>query len=42
MIQRLKIGDKIGVYSPSSPATVTANKRYLRAKHFLEWRYFIA
>lgn len=41
MIQRLKKGDKIGIYSPSSPATVTAKKRYLRAKQFLESKGFI-
>lgn len=41
MIQRLKKGDKIGIYSPSSPATVTASKRYLRARQFLESKGFI-
>lgn len=41
MIQYLKKGDKIGVYSPSSPSTVTAKKRYLRAKQFLESKGFI-
>lgn len=34
-MQNLGKGDKIGIYSPSSPATVTAHKRYLRAKRFL-------
>lgn len=41
MIERLKKGDKIGIFSPSSPATVSAKKRYLRAKHFLESKGFI-
>lgn len=41
MIQRLRKGDKIGIYTPSSPATVTARKRYVRAKQFLESKGFI-
>ncbi|MFJ7932627.1 S66 peptidase family protein [Peribacillus sp. NPDC096448] len=41
MIQHLRKGDKIGIYTPSSPATVTAQKRYLRAIQFLESKGFI-
>lgn len=40
-MQYLNKGDKIGIYTPSSPATVTAQKRYLRAKQFLESKGFI-
>ncbi len=36
----LKPGDKIGFFSPSSPATVFAPKRFERAKHFLESKGF--
>lgn len=32
----LKIGDKVGFFSPSSPATVFAPNRFERAKQFLE------
>jgi len=32
----LKTGDKVGFFSPSSPATVFAPKRFERAKQFLE------
>lgn len=38
--KRLHIGDTIAVFSPSSPATVTAKKRYIRAKTFLESKGF--
>ncbi|MEC0347868.1 S66 family peptidase [Peribacillus frigoritolerans] len=41
MIHHLRKGDKIGIYTPSSPATVTAQKRYVRAKQFLESKGFI-
>jgi muramoyltetrapeptide carboxypeptidase LdcA involved in peptidoglycan recycling len=37
---RLKQGDIIGIYSPSSPVTVTAPKRFNRAKAFLESKGF--
>lgn len=40
MIRQLKKGDKIGIFTPSSPATVTARKRYERAKLFLESKGF--
>lgn len=33
--KKLKTGDTIGVFSPSSPATVTAKNRYIRAKQYL-------
>jgi muramoyltetrapeptide carboxypeptidase LdcA involved in peptidoglycan recycling len=33
---RMKKGDAIGVFSPSSPITVTSPKRFHRAKQFLE------
>lgn len=39
-MKRLKNGDKIGIFSPSSPASVTAEKRYKRAKAFLENKGF--
>jgi len=38
---RLKKGDTIGIFSPSSPSTVTAKKRYERAKAFLEEKGFV-
>lgn len=37
---RLRTGDKIAVFSPSSPATVTAEKRYQRGKSYLEEKGF--
>lgn len=36
MVLRLQKGEKIGIYSPSSPASVWAKERYERAKVFLE------
>lgn len=36
----LKLGDKIGFFSPSSPATVFAPKRFQRAKSYLESKGF--
>jgi len=36
----LKKGDTIGIFTPSSPATVTAKKRFERAKSFLESKGF--
>lgn len=36
----LKVGDKIGYFSPSSPATVFAPKRFERAKRYLESKGF--
>ncbi len=36
----LKVGDKIGYFSPSSPATVFAPKRFERAKSYLESKGF--
>lgn len=41
MLQKLKNGDTIAIFSPSSPATVSAEKRYKRAKEFLENKGFI-
>lgn len=38
---RLRPGDKIAVFSPSSPATVTAEKRYRRGKSYLEGKRFL-
>ena len=35
-MNKLNPGDKVGIFTPSSPATVTARKRYERAKSFLE------
>lgn len=40
-LNALKPGDKIGIYSPSAPATVNAPKRFARAKQFLEDKGFI-
>lgn len=40
MGKRLQKGDVIGIYTPSSPATVTARPRYERAKAFLEEKGF--
>lgn len=37
---KLHTGDTIAVFSPSSPATKTAKKRYLRGKHYLEAKGF--
>lgn len=33
---KLNVGDTVGVFSPSSPATVFAKERYERAKKYLE------
>lgn len=38
--QALKIGDKIGFFSPSSPATAYAPNRFKRAKSYLESQGF--
>ena len=40
MLQSLKQGDKIGIYSPSYPATVLAEKRFIRAKEFIRGKGF--
>lgn len=37
---RLKTGDKIGIFSPSSPVTATSPRRFARAKRFLESKGF--
>lgn len=37
---KLKVGDTIAVFSPSAPATATAQVRYLRGKAFLESKGF--
>ncbi|WP_027847510.1 S66 family peptidase [Marinococcus halotolerans] len=41
MMLPLRPGDKIGIFTPSSPATVTARTRFERAKSFLESKGFI-
>ncbi|SOC42793.1 S66 family peptidase [Ureibacillus acetophenoni] len=41
MLNRLKKGDKIAIFSPSSPATVWAYQRFQRAKAFIEDKGFI-
>jgi len=41
MVQRLKKGDKIGIFTPSSPSTVTAHQRFQRAKSFIEEKGFV-
>lgn len=40
-LRRLQKGDKIGIYSPSSPASATSPLRYERAKEWLEQKGFI-
>lgn len=40
LLNRLKQGDKIGIYSPSSPITHSSPKRFERAKFFLELKGF--
>lgn len=40
MINQIKEGDAIGIFSPSKPITSTCNKRYSRAKSFLESKGF--
>ena len=40
MIEKLKTGDKIGIFTSSSPATVWARPRFERAKEFLEAKGF--
>lgn len=40
LLTRLKKGDKIGIYSPSSPITHSSPIRYERAKRFLESKGF--
>ncbi|MFP7235576.1 S66 family peptidase [Bacillus altitudinis] len=40
-LRRLQKGDKIGIYSPSSPASSTSPLRYERAKEWLEKKEFI-
>ena len=39
-MKQLKKGDTIGIFSPSSPATVFAPKRYQRAKEYIEHQGF--
>lgn len=39
-MEPLKKGDPIGIFTPSSPATVTAKQRFERAKFFLEAKGF--
>ncbi|QHJ69906.1 S66 family peptidase [Planococcus halotolerans] len=40
LLNRLKKGDKIGIYSPSSPITHSSPVRYERAKSYLEAKGF--
>ena len=35
---KLKAGDSIGIFSPSSPITYTCPKRFIRAKKYLQDR----
>ncbi|SHI80372.1 S66 family peptidase [Lutispora thermophila] len=39
-MKRLKVGDAIGIFSPSSPITYTVPKRFHRAKAYLEAKGF--
>lgn len=41
MFNRLEKGDKIGMFTPSSPGTVTAFQRFQRAKVFMEEKRFV-
>jgi len=41
IISVLKKGDIIGIFTPSSPATVTSKPRFERAKSFLEAKGFV-
>ena len=38
--EKLKTGDTIGIFSPSSPATYTATNRFNRAKDYLRSKDF--
>jgi muramoyltetrapeptide carboxypeptidase len=40
VMRKLQKGDKIGIFTPSSPASVTAKVRYERGKAFLESKGF--
>ncbi|MCM3359856.1 S66 peptidase family protein [Psychrobacillus sp. MER TA 171] len=40
LLNRLKKGDKIGIYSPSSPVTYSYPKRFARAKAFMQSKGF--
>lgn len=40
LLNKLQKGDKIGIYSPSSPITYSSPKRFQRAKSFLESKCF--
>ncbi|MEG0769117.1 MAG: LD-carboxypeptidase [Ruthenibacterium sp.] len=40
LAQKLEYGDTIAVFSPSSPATATAETRYIRGKEYLENKGF--
>lgn len=39
-MKKLKIGDTIGIFSPSTPITATCKSRYYRSKEFLESKGF--
>lgn len=39
-IEKLKVGDSIGVFSPSSPITYSCPKRFKRAKEYLQEKGF--
>lgn len=41
MFKPLIQGDKIGIFSPSAPATATAVERYVRGKQYLENKGFV-
>ena len=40
ILERLKVGDSIGIFSPSSPITYTCPKRFKRGKEYLESKGF--
>lgn len=40
LIKKLKVGDSIGIFSPSSPITYTSPNRFKRAKKYLEDKGF--
>lgn len=39
-IDKLKAGDKSGIFSPASPSTATSPLRFKRAKAFLQGKGF--
>jgi muramoyltetrapeptide carboxypeptidase len=40
-ITKLKVGDSIGIFSPSSPITYTCPNRFERAKKYLQSKEYV-